>query len=138
MDEGVVMAGEGLVTVASSRPVGETVDRLVELAENAGLIVFTRIDHAANAVAAGLELRPMQLLVFGHGRGGTPLLADGPTSGLDLPLKALAWEDDQGAVHVTYNDAAWLAERHNLGDASAAALAALGKGLTTLVGKATE
>ncbi|MFI5611983.1 DUF302 domain-containing protein [Amycolatopsis sp. NPDC051903] len=132
------MAGEGLVTVASGRPVGETVDRLVELAEGAGLVVFARIDHAANAVAAGLTLRPMQLLVFGHGRGGTPLLADGPTSGLDLPLKALAWEDEDGRTHVTYNDTAWLAERHGLGAASAAAVAALGKAVPTLIAKATE
>ncbi|MGW4489662.1 DUF302 domain-containing protein [Amycolatopsis sp. NPDC004368] len=132
------MAGEGLVTVASSRPVGETIDRLVQLAEGAGLIVFARIDHAANAEAAGLQLRPMQLLVFGHGKGGTPLLADAPTSGLDLPLKALAWEDEQGAAHVTYNDAAWLAERHQAGDGVAGVIEALGKGLSTLVTKATE
>ncbi|HWD05285.1 MAG TPA: hypothetical protein VG674_22835 [Amycolatopsis sp.] len=70
------MAGEGLVTATSDRPVGATVDRPVELAEAAGLVVFARIDHAANAAAAGLPLRPMQLLVFGHGRGGTPSLVD--------------------------------------------------------------
>ncbi|WP_326835532.1 DUF302 domain-containing protein [Amycolatopsis rhabdoformis] len=132
------MADDGLVTVASSHPVGETVDRLAQLAEGAGLIVFARIDHAANAEAAGLSLRPMQLLVFGHGKGGTPLLNDAPTSGLDLPLKALAWEDEQGRTHVTYNDAAWLGARHHAGAGVAGVVEALGKGLSTLVSKATE
>jgi len=83
----------GLITVASNFSVRETIDRLIAAITPLGLLVFARIDHAANAVAAGLVLRPTELLIFGNPKGGTPLMMDCQTSGIDLPIKALAWED---------------------------------------------
>ncbi|WP_242907641.1 DUF302 domain-containing protein [Actinomadura terrae] len=132
------MGDQGMVTVASGWSVGETIDRLQAAAADAGLLVFARIDHAENAVRAGFELRPTQLLIFGHPRGGTPLMQDRQTAGIDLPVKALAWEDADGKVWLTYNDASWLAARHGLGAASENAVRAIDTGLTRLVQQATD
>ena len=93
----------GIVDVRSHHSVAETVDRLEALAKRAGLTVFARIDFSADAVKSGLSLRPMQQLVFGNPKAGTPLLVASPRAGLDLPLKALVWEDGDGAV--------WIASR---------------------------
>ena len=131
------MADDGLITVASAFPVSETVDRLAEAAEAAGMRVFARVDHAAGAAEAGMPLRPTELLLVGSPRGGTPLMQDGQTAGLDLPLRALAWEDAEGRVWVTTNDTAWIAGRHGLGEASAAAVSAVSAGLARIVGEAT-
>src|SRR3979490_3356443 len=84
---------DGLVALKSAFPVKETVDRLVHQVEAKGLTVFCRIDHAANAVSAGLQLRPTEVLIFGNAKGGTPLMQAAQTIGIDLPLKALAWPD---------------------------------------------
>ena len=131
------MAGDGLVTVASAFPVSETVDRLAAAAEAAGLRVFARVDHAAGAAEAGMQLRPTELILVGNPRGGTPLMQDGQTAGIDPPLRALAWEDADGQAWVTTNDTAWIAARHGLGEASAAAAAAVSAGLVRIVGQAT-
>lgn len=130
------MSDHGMITVASSWSVTETIDHLARLVTDAGLLVFARIDHAANAAGIGLELRPTELLIFGNPRGGTPLMQDRQTSGIDLPVKALAWQDTDGSVWLTYNDAAWLAERHGLGAASDDAVGAIEAGLAHLVGQA--
>ena len=130
------MAENGMVTVASSWSVSETVDRLETLVTGAGMLVFARIDHGGNATSAGMELRPTELLIFGHPRGGTPLMQDRQTSGIDLPVKALAWQDADGAVWVTYNAADWIAERHGLGADSEAAVRAVNAGLDKLVHQA--
>jgi uncharacterized protein (DUF302 family) len=130
------MSEAGLVTVACEFPVGETVDRLAEAVTAAGLTVFARIDHAANAAQAGFELRPTQLLIFGNPRGGTPLMQDRQTAGIDLPVKALAWQDEAGRVWLTYNDAAWLAARHGLGPRSHATIEAIAAGLAAVTGRA--
>jgi uncharacterized protein (DUF302 family) len=119
------MDTEGLITVRSSYPVSETIDRLVGAVEAAGLNVFGRVDHAAGAAEIGMPLRPTELLLFGHPRGGTPLMQDRQSVGIDLPLKALAWEDEAGHVWLTYNDTGWLAQRHGLGPKSAAPLEAI-------------
>ena len=84
----------------------------------AGLLVFARIDHGANASEIGAPLRPTELLIFGNPKGGTPLMQDRQISGIDLPVKALAWEDGEGIVWLSCNDAHWIAERHGLGEAS--------------------
>jgi uncharacterized protein (DUF302 family) len=105
---------QGLISIKSSFPVKETVDRLVHAVESKGLTVFCRIDHAANAVGAGLKLRPTEVLIFGNAKGGTPLMQANQTSGIDLPLKALGWEDSGGQTWITYNDPLWLAARHNI------------------------
>ena len=131
------MSEAGLVTVASEFPVGETIDRLAEAAAAAGLTVFARIDHAANATQAGLDLRPTQLLIFGNPRGGTPLMQDRQTAGIDLPVKALAWQDEAGRVWLTYNDAEWLATRHGLRPRSRAGVEAIAAGMVALVARAT-
>jgi len=130
------MADNGMVTVASAWSVGETIDRLETFVTGAGLVVFARIDHGGNATQVGMELRPTELLIFGNPRGGTPLMQDRQTSGIDLPVKALAWEDADGAVWVTYNDADWIAERHGLGAESEAAVRAVNAGLEKLVHQA--
>jgi uncharacterized protein (DUF302 family) len=103
-----------LVTLKSAFQVKETVDRLVHRVEAKGLTVFCRIDHAANAVSAGLQLRPTEVLIFGNAKGGTPLMQAAQTIGIDLPLKALAWEDAAGQTWLIYNDPVWLTARHGI------------------------
>lgn len=129
------MAENGLVTVKSSHRVGDTIDRLVAQVAEKGLTVFARIDHAKGAEEVGLPLRPTELLIFGNAKGGTPLMQAQQAIGIDLPLKALAYEDAEGTVWLCYNDPAWLAARHGIPEspvtkALGAALAALAKGAT--------
>lgn len=130
------MAKNGLITVQSRFGVTETIDRLVETVERAGLLIFARIDHAAGARSVETSLRPTQLLIFGNPKGGTPLMQDRQLAGIDLPVKALAWEDEQGEVWLSYNDARWLAERHGLGDASRNAVAAIADGMDKVIAAA--
>lgn len=106
--------GNGLVTRQSGRSVDGTIGRLETLVKSKGMTVFARIDHAAEAKRAGLSMRPAQLLIFGNPKGGTPLMNAAPTVAVDLPLKALAWEDGDGKVWLTYNSAAYLRERHDI------------------------
>jgi uncharacterized protein (DUF302 family) len=127
------MAQNGLITVQSRFGVAETIDRLAETVQHAGLHVFARIDHAAGARDVGASLRPTELLIFGNAKGGTPLMHDQQLAGMDLPVKALAWEDAQGKVWLSYNDLHWLAERHGLGDASRDAVAALAAGMEKVI-----
>jgi uncharacterized protein (DUF302 family) len=128
----------GLVTIRSQVSVSETIDRLVAGATRRGLVVFARIDHADGAIKAGMQLRPTELLIFGHPRGGTPLMQDRQTAGIDLPIKALAWEDTEGKVWLTYNDAHWLMERHGLGPQSVGAVDAIAAGLSLLAEEAVR
>jgi uncharacterized protein (DUF302 family) len=120
-----MMSDNGLTTIASAFSVAETIDRLVAAITPLGMNVFARIDHAAGAAKVGMPLRPTQLLLFGNPKGGTPLMQDQQTAGIDLPLKALAWEDAGGKVWLSYDEAAWIAQRHGLGAASAAAVTAI-------------
>ncbi|WP_166256545.1 DUF302 domain-containing protein [Marinobacter salicampi] len=112
-------AAEGLVTVKSPHSVKATMDKLEMQAEERGLNVFARIDHAAGAAKVGSELRPTEVLIFGNPKGGTPLMECEQTVGIDLPLKALVWEDAEGQVWLGYNDPRFLAERHNVKDCPA-------------------
>jgi uncharacterized protein (DUF302 family) len=105
---------DGLVNIRSYYSVSKTIDRLQAAVLNAGMAVFARIDHAQGAADAGLFLRKTQLLLFGNARAGTPLMQARQTVGIDLPLKALAWEDADGTVWLTYNELAWIAGRHAL------------------------
>jgi uncharacterized protein (DUF302 family) len=123
------MTDNGLTTIASAHSVPETIDRLVAAITPLGMNVFARIDHAEGAAKVGIPLRPTQLLLFGNPKGGTPLMQDKQTAGIDLPLKALAWEDAGGKVWLTYDEAAWIAHRHGLGATSAAAVTAIAAGL---------
>ena len=131
------MATQGLTTIRSNFGPKETVDRLETAVKAKGMAVFARFDHAAGAAAAGLPLRPTEVLVFGNAKGGTPLMQSVQTIGIDLPLKALVWQDGADQTWLSYNDPAYLAQRHGLGDATdavvsnmTAALAALAKAAT--------
>jgi uncharacterized protein (DUF302 family) len=126
------MSQNGLVTIASDYPVAETIDRLASQVTARGLHVFARIDHADGAAKAGMALRPTQLLIFGNPTGGTPLMQDRQTAGIDLPVKALAWEDAEGRVWLSYNDAAWIAQRHALGAESKTAVEGMAAGMAAL------
>lgn len=128
---------QGLVTVASVWSVAETIDRLQNMIIDAGLLVIARIDHAGNAARVGLDLRPTVLLIFGNPLGSTPLMRDRQTVGIDLPVKALAWEDKDGRVWLTYNRTSWLAERHGLRARSDIVVEGIETGLTRFVRQAT-
>jgi uncharacterized protein (DUF302 family) len=132
------VSDDSLVTVRSPYSVQETVDRLVEAVTRHGLTVFARIDHAANAVEVGMPLRPTQLLIFGNPRAGTPLMQDRQVVGLDLPVRALAWEDAGEQVKVTYTDPHRLAQRYGLGEASRDAVDAVAAGMAVVVAEATR
>lgn len=124
----------GLTTLQSAHSAKVTIDRIELEARSKGMTVFARIDHAAGASEAGMALRPTELVIFGNATGGTPLMQADQTMGIDLPLKALAWEDRDGKVWLSYNEPAWLADRHGVsGNVSAvtqrlaAAVAAVSK-----------
>jgi len=126
------MTGDGLITTASRFSVKETIDRLVSTVSTRGMMVFGRVDHAANAKRVDMSLRPTEVLIFGNARGGTPLMQARQTIGIDLPLKALAWEDADGKTWVTTNDPAWLARRHDLGAEAEGAVEAMRAGLAAV------
>jgi uncharacterized protein (DUF302 family) len=112
------MVAEGLITTSSTYSAKETMDRLEDEVKGRGMKVFARIDHAAEAEQAGLKLRPTELLIFGTAIAGTPLMQLNQKTGIDLPLKALAWQGPSGHVWLTYSDPEWLAMRHGLDDAA--------------------
>ena len=132
------METRGLVTIASAFSVRETIDRLAAVVTSKGLNVFARVDHAAGAASVGMPLRPTELLIFGNPKGGTPLMQDRQSAGIDLPVKALAWEDEAGKVWLTTNDPAWIAARHGLGGASAQAVAAIAAGMDAVTKAASS
>ncbi|MGM0628625.1 MAG: DUF302 domain-containing protein [Candidatus Fermentibacterota bacterium] len=108
------LAENGLVTVQSNFSVRETGNRLERQLEEKGMTVFARIDHAAGADSAGLALRPTELFIFGNPNVGTPLMQCSQSMAIDLPQKMLIWQDESGAVWLSYNDPHYLAERHEL------------------------
>ena len=108
----VAHAAEGLIAIRSPYDALETMNRLEATVKQRGLTVFVRIDHAAGAAKVGKNLRPTELLIFGNPAGGTPLMECAQTAGIDLPLKALVWEDEASQVWLGYNDPAFLAQRH--------------------------
>jgi uncharacterized protein (DUF302 family) len=128
---------DGLITLRSAHDFATTLDRLLKAIEAKGATVFARIDHAAGAASAGLPLRPTTLVIFGNPAAGTPLMQAEQTAGIDLPLKALVWQDAGGAVNLSYNDPAWIAARHALGGRTPPAVAALSGALKTFAAQAT-
>jgi uncharacterized protein (DUF302 family) len=124
------LAADGLLEFKSSYSAKDTMNRFEETAKQRGLNVFARIDHAAGAAKVGKTLRPTEVLIFGNPQSGTPFMECAQSVGIDLPLKALVWEDAQGQVWLGYNDPAWLAARH--GVAACPAAAAIGKALAGL------
>ena len=107
-------AVEGLIAVKSPLNAKATMDKFENLAKQKGLNIFARIDHAAGAKKVEQQLRPTEVLIFGNPKGGTPLMQCAQTIGIDLPLKALVWEDAQSQVWLSYNDPTYIAERHNV------------------------
>ena len=104
----------GIVNTASPYSVDETLQHLQTLLEAKGITIFARIDHSGEAAKVGMEMHPTKLLIFGSPKGGTPVMLAAPTSAIDLPLKALVWEDDHGKVWISTNDPAYLQQRHGI------------------------
>jgi uncharacterized protein (DUF302 family) len=115
----------GVRSIASNHSVAATVQRLESLLKERGVMVFARIDFSGDAGRAGLTMRPEQMLIFGNPKAGTPLMQSIPTAGLDLPLKALVWEDAAGQTQIAYNDPQYIIRRHGLDAALTANLAAV-------------
>ncbi|NCO52072.1 MAG: DUF302 domain-containing protein [Deltaproteobacteria bacterium] len=111
---GSAFAVDGLVARKSAVSVKETMDRLETLVQTKGMKVFARIDHAKGAMTVGKTLRPTELLIFGNPQGGTPFMECAQTVGIDLPLKALVWEDATSQVWLGYNDPVFLSRRHEV------------------------
>jgi len=107
-------AADGLIVIRSPYDAEMTMQRLEQQVTSRGLDIFARIDHAAGAARVGATLRPTMLLVFGNPKGGTPFMICEQTVGIDLPLKALVWEDASGQIWLGYNDPAFIAERHGV------------------------
>ena len=114
-------AADGLIAIQSPHGAKETMNRLESIVKERGLTVFARIDHAAGAARIGKSLRPTELLVFGNPQGGTPFMECSQSVGIDLPLKALVWQDESQRTWLGYNDTAYLAKRHQVPDCPAAA-----------------
>ncbi|HTQ83652.1 MAG TPA: DUF302 domain-containing protein [Pseudolabrys sp.] len=127
----------GLITTTSRHSVSETLARLRAALKQRELTMFAQIDHAAGAASVGLVLRPTTVVIFGNPKGGTPLMQEAQTVGIDLPLKMLVWEDGFGRVQLSYNDVAWIAQRHGLGAAGAPAVAALNAALAAIAREVT-
>lgn len=124
----------GLLQAASPRPVSATLMKVRTILEAHGVKIFTTIDHSGEAERAGFKMRPTQLLIFGSPKSGTPLMLAAPTSAIDLPLKALVWEDSSGKVWISYNSPSYLKQRHNIPDDLIANIAGIG----ALIEKAIE
>jgi uncharacterized protein (DUF302 family) len=105
---------QGIIDLPSRYSVPETISRLRSILKENGVTVFALVDHGGEAAKAGLEMRPTQLLIFGNPKGGTPLMVAAPSCAIDLPLKALAWQDAQGKVWLSYNAPEYLQQRHGI------------------------
>jgi uncharacterized protein (DUF302 family) len=124
----------GLIHTASPYSVAETLQRLEAILKSKGLTIFARVDHSGEARKVGMEMHPTQLLIFGSTKGGTPVMLAAPSVAIDLPLKALVWEDDHGKVWITQNSPEYLQQRHGIPANLVANLAGAG----ALIQKAVE
>jgi uncharacterized protein (DUF302 family) len=106
----------GMIHLSSPRSVPETLARLETVVQSKGIAVLARIDHSGDAAKAGLEMHPTKLLIFGNAKAGTPLMIASSTVAIDLPLKALVWEDGDGKVWLSYNSPNYLKQRHAIPD----------------------
>lgn len=122
MDKG---RDNGLIHLPSQHSVDDTVQRLKELLTEKNISLFAIVDHSDEAEKVGLQMRPTKLLIFGNPRGGTPVMQAAPTAAIDLPLKALVWQDAGGKVWLTYNDPAYLQHRHGVSEQLVANLSAV-------------
>jgi uncharacterized protein (DUF302 family) len=106
----------GMIHLNSPHSVSETLARLQTIVQSKGIPILALIDHSGDAARAGLEMYPTKLLIFGNAKAGTPLMIASPTLAIDLPLKALVWEDADGKVWLSYNSPAYLKQRHAIPD----------------------
>jgi uncharacterized protein (DUF302 family) len=132
------MAADGLITIESRYGPEETMNRFEAEVRARGLTVFAHIDHAAGAAAVGLPLRPTDLLIFGNAKVGTPLMQATQTMGIDLPLKALVWQDTSGTAWLSYNDPGFLVHRHGVDGAHETEVGAMAAALNAIARKATR
>lgn len=131
------MTVDGLIVCASKFGPKETADRLAAAVTRRGMSIVGRIDHAAAAAAVGMELRATEVLIFGNPRAGTPLMQAMQTVGIDLPLKALVWQDEGGTTWLAYNDPQWLAQRHGVDAQLDRSLHAMADALAAVANEAT-
>jgi uncharacterized protein (DUF302 family) len=131
------MAADGLITLRSSFGPEETTNRLEAEIRAEGMTVFAHIDHAAGAAAVGMSLRPTDLLIFGAAKSGTPLMQSAQTIGIDLPLKALVWQDEAGTTFLSYNDPAYLTHRHGFRESAEPVVEAMSGALKAIATKVT-
>jgi uncharacterized protein (DUF302 family) len=130
------MMPDGFIASPSKFDPKQTMDRLVTAVTSRGMAVFARIDHAAAAAQVGMTLRPTEVLIFGNPKGGTPLMQAAQTIGIDLPLRALVYQDETEKTWLAYNDPAWLMRRHGAGSRSEKALAAITQALAAVTQEA--
>lgn len=123
----------GMVHLSSPYPVTETLKRLDSVLHSHGLTIFARIDHSGEAEKVGMKMHPTQLIIFGSPKSGTPVMLAAPTLAIDLPLKALVWEDTGGKVWLSYNSAEYLKERHDIPDDLVKNIAVIGPLLQSVV-----
>ena len=126
-------AENGMVHLSSPYSVPETLTRLESILQERGLTIFARSDHSGEAAKIGMKMYPTQLIIFGSPKGGTPLMVASPTLAIDLPLKALLWEDASGKVWVSYNSAEYLKHGHNIPDDLLKNIAVIGPLLQSVV-----
>jgi uncharacterized protein (DUF302 family) len=124
----------GIVTKLSHHSVDETLAKLIGILQSKGVAVFATIDHSGEAAKVGMTMPPTKLVIFGNPKAGTPLMQAAPTTAIDLPLKILIWQDSEGKVWVSYNDPAYLQQRHGFAPALLQNITII----ETLVAKATE
>ncbi len=130
-------APDGIIHIKSNNSVTATIDKFETVLKNKDMTIFKRVDHTAGAEKAGLKLRPTELLIFGNPKVGTPLMLCSQTAALDLPQKALAYEDENGQTWLAYNDPAYMANRHNI-QGCKQALKKVTKALAKFASVATE
>lgn len=131
------MAADGLITLRSSFGPAETMGRFEAEVRARAMTIFAHIDHAAGAAAVGLLMRPTDLLIFGAAKGGTPLMQSAQTIGIDLPLKALVWQDEAGTTFLSYNDPVYITHRHGVGEAAKPVIEAMSGALKEMAEHAT-
>jgi uncharacterized protein (DUF302 family) len=109
-----VLAADGMINVPSTFIVEETADRMENILNEKGMTIFRRIKHSEGASKVGIELRETELIIFGNPKVGSPLMKCQQSVAIDLPQKALIWEDDKAKVWISYNDPKYLKKRHNI------------------------
>jgi uncharacterized protein (DUF302 family) len=138
MLEARTIAADGLITIQSHYDPKETMQRLEAAVKAKGFSVFAHIDHSAQAAQVNLSLPPTDLLIFGNPKGGTPLMRSDQTIGIDLPLKALVWQDEKGSTWLSYNDPEWIVQRHGGASGTEDTVRAISAALNALAASATS